>query len=94
MIGIMLVRWNEQPGTLACPRCNQPENAWHIWQCQDSTVFFVWALLMSSLSKWLKKVHAANSIIHRIIQRLTKWRISKPFSPALSDMPGFLSVDS
>jgi hypothetical protein len=61
-VGTMLVRWQEQP-TSACPRCDEPENARHVWQCQEPAVFFVWALLMSSLSKWLEKLHTANDII-------------------------------
>jgi hypothetical protein len=97
-VGILVhhaVWWNEQP-ILDCLCCDQPENAQHAWQCRDPAVFFVcWALLMSSLSKWLAKVHAANDVIHWIIQRLTKWRSSEPFSsPAQSDMPGPLQAIS
>jgi hypothetical protein len=90
-VGTMLVRWQEQP-TSACPRCDEPENARHVWKCQESAVFFVWALLMSSLSKWLEKLHTANDIIHWIIQRLAEWRSSEPFSAAQSDMPGLLQA--
>jgi hypothetical protein len=92
-VGTMLVRWQEQP-TSACPRCDQLENAPHVWQCQEPAVFFVWVLLMSSFSKWLEKVHTANDIVHWIIQRLTKWRSSAPFSAAQPHMPGLLQAIS
>jgi hypothetical protein len=92
-IGTMLVRWKEQP-TPDCPRCTLPENSRHVWQCQELAVFFVCALLMSSLSNWMQKVHTAKDIVFWIIQRLTEWRTSEPFSPAQSDMPGLLQAIS
>jgi hypothetical protein len=92
-VGTMLVHWKEQP-TPDCPRCSLPETSRHVWQCQEPAVFFVWALLMSSFSKWMQKVHTANDIVYWIIQRLTEWRTSEPFSPAQSDMPGLLQAIS
>jgi hypothetical protein len=47
---------------------------------------------MSSLSNWMQKVHTAKDIVFWIIQRLTEWRTSEPFSTAQSDMPGLLQT--
>jgi hypothetical protein len=90
-VGTMLVRWKEQP-TPDCPRCTLPENLRHVWKCQEPAVFFVWALLMSLLSNWMQKVHAAKDIAFWIIQCLTEWRTSELFSTAQSDMPGLLQA--
>jgi hypothetical protein len=90
-VGNMLVKWKEAP-TSACPRCGEHENARHVWTCQEPAVFFVWALLMSAFSKWLESVHTAKDVIFWIIQRLTEWRSSEPFSTAQSDMPGLLQA--
>jgi hypothetical protein len=50
---------------------------------------------VSSLSNWMQKVHTAKDIACWIIQRLTEWRTSEPFSPAQqSDMPGLLQAIS
>ena len=56
-------------------------------------VYFVWELLiMSAFSKWLGSVHTAKDVTYWIIQRLTEWQSSKPFSDAHSDMPGLLQA--
>jgi hypothetical protein len=90
-VGSMLVKWKEQP-TSDCPRCGEHENARHVWTCQEPAVYFVWALLMSAFSKWLESVHTAKDVTYWIIQRLTEWRSSEPFSRAQSDMPGLLAA--
>jgi hypothetical protein len=91
--GAMLVRWREEPAP-ACPRCDQPETARHVWQCQEPAVSLVWALLMSSCSKWLQRLHTANGIICWITQRFAEWRSSEPFSTAQSAMLGLLQAIS
>ena len=88
-VGNMLVKWKEQP-TSDCPRCGEHENARHVWTCQEPAVYFVWALLMTAFSKWLESVHTAKEVTFWIIQRLTEWRSSAPFSRPHSDMPGLL----
>jgi hypothetical protein len=90
-VGSKLVKWKEQL-TADWPCCTLHENVRHVWLCQEPAVFFVWALLMSLLSKWLVSVHTAKDITCWIIQRLTEWRSSEPLSPAQSDMPGLLQA--
>jgi hypothetical protein len=90
-VGTMLVHRKEQP-TPDCPRCGDSENARHVWRCQDPSVFFVWALLMSSFSSWLESVRTAPEIIFWIIRRLTEWRSSEPLSIARTDLPGLIEA--
>ena len=47
---------------------------------------------MSAFSKWLESVHTAKDVTYWIIQRLTEWRSSEPFSRPHSDMPGLLQA--
>ena len=91
-VGSQLVRcWGEEP-TSDFPRCGEHENARYVWTCQEPAVSFVWALLMSTFSKWLQSVHTAKDFTYWIIQRLTKWGSSEPFSNAQSNMPGLLQA--
>jgi hypothetical protein len=77
--------------TSVSTHCGMPPNAHHVWLCCESAVFFIWALTMSSFSTWLEAVHStATDIIYWIIQCLTKWRSSEPFSPANTDLPDLL----
>jgi hypothetical protein len=48
-VGTKMLKWGEQPRS-DYPRCGLPENARHVWLCQEPAVYFVWALLMSSFS--------------------------------------------
>jgi hypothetical protein len=82
-----LVQWREQP-TPACPRCGLIEDARHVWLCQEPAVYFVWALLVSSLSDWMVSVNTANYVVFWIIRRLTEWRSAEPHSPIHTDLPG------
>ena len=50
------------------------------------------ALLMPGFSKWLESIHTAKDVTYWIIQRLTEWRSSEPFSRPHSDMPGLLQA--
>jgi hypothetical protein len=90
-VGTKLVEWKEAPNH-DCPRCGLSENACHVWFCQEPAVFFVWYLLMTSFRKWLELVHTATDVIHWIIQCLTEWRSSVPFSPIQTDLPGLLEA--
>jgi hypothetical protein len=47
---------------------------------------------MTSFSKWLESVHTATDVIYWIIQRLTEWRSSAPFSPIQTDLPNLLEA--
>jgi hypothetical protein len=82
-----MVKWKEQP-TATCPRCGEDENARHVWLCQEPAVFFVWPLLMYSLSVYLELVHTATEIIFWTTQRLTEWRSQEPLSSIRTDLPG------
>jgi hypothetical protein len=82
-----MVQWKEQP-TAACPRCGDDENARHVWLCQEPAMFFVWALLMYSLSAYLESIHTVTEIIFWIIRCLTEWRSQEPLSPIRTDLPG------
>jgi hypothetical protein len=85
-VGTKMVKWKEQPA-VACPRCGKDENARHVWLCQEPAVFFVWALLMSSLSAWLlESVHTAMATIFWIIRHL------ESFSSVCTDLPGLSQV--
>jgi hypothetical protein len=87
-----MVKWNEQL-TPACPHSGQTENArHHVWLCPDPAVFFIWALLMSSCSAWLESVQMAKEITYWIIQCLTEWCSTEPFSSAQTDLPGVLQA--
>jgi hypothetical protein len=88
-VGTKMLKWGEQP-TSACPRCGLPENARHVWLCQEPAVFFVWYLLMSSFRSWLESIHTANDVNFWIIRRLTERHSSEPFSVIRTDMPGLL----
>jgi hypothetical protein len=47
---------------------------------------------VSAFSKWRELVHTAKEVTFWIIQRLTEWRSSEPFSRPRSDMPGLLQA--
>jgi hypothetical protein len=61
------------------------------WE-MDPVICFIWALLMSSFSAWLVSIHRANDITFWIIQCLTEWCSSKPFSLAHTDMSSLLQA--
>jgi hypothetical protein len=63
-----MVEWREEQPTPGCPWCGLTENVKHAWLCQKPAVFFVRALLKSSLRSWLESVHTANEITFWIIQ--------------------------
>jgi hypothetical protein len=86
-----MLKWGEQPRA-DCPRCGLPENARHVWLCQEPAVYFVWDLLMYSFSNWLTSIHTAIEVNFWIIRRLTKWRSLIPFSVVHMIRPGLLQA--
>jgi hypothetical protein len=70
--GRMMVRRKERESD-ACPRCGEPEDIVHVWQCAHDTDK-LWTKALSDLQSWLDSNGSHPEITNLIIDRLSRWR--------------------
>jgi hypothetical protein len=67
--GKMMVRWKQRESD-ACPRCNEPEDASHIWLCKNPELITVWNESIETRRSWLIAQQSHPSITAIICSRL------------------------
>ena len=85
--GKMMVRWKQRESD-ACPRCNEPEDASHIWLCKHPESITVWRESIETLRSWLIAQQTHPSITAIICSRLLEWKTGIPYSPLDSSFLG------
>jgi hypothetical protein len=60
--------------TAQCPRCDQEENAAHVWRCQNPDTQQIWTESIKKLAKWMEENDTHPRLAEDIITGLTHWR--------------------
>jgi hypothetical protein len=66
----------------ACPRCSNPEDAGHVWFCDQMGALDVWEKALLDLSQWMETVQTDPDIRDTIINNLRGWRSSSSPQPS------------
>jgi hypothetical protein len=70
--GIMMKRRRERLSD-SCPRCGEPENVQHIWQCRHDTDD-LWKRSMEDVRNWLSLQNTHPEMTRVILESLNRWR--------------------
>ena len=83
-----MVRWKQRESD-ACPQCNEPEDASHIWLCKNPESITVWKESIETLRSWLIAQQTHPSFTAIICSRLLEWKTGIiPYSPLDSSFLG------
>jgi hypothetical protein len=83
--GRMMLRRKERE-TDACPRCGEPEDIVHVWQCLHDTEK-LWDKALLDLRSWLESNGSHPEITNLIINRLSRWRLNNTTAALMSHIP-------
>lgn len=75
--GKMMHRWKKRESA-KCPRCDQDEDAEHVWICQGSGANEVWDQSISNLREWLKEQKTNPILTEALCTGLSAWRYTRP----------------
>jgi len=89
----MMVRWKQRKSD-ACPRCNEPEDASHVWLCKNPELIPFWKESIELLRSWLIAQQSHLSITATICSRLLEWKTGIPYSPLNSSFLGLRATDA
>lgn len=73
--GKMALQMGLRP-TDECPRCGEPEDSKHVWQCQADVASQLWEEQMAHLRVWLGRQGTDPRVTTILITKLTTWRNS------------------
>jgi len=58
----------------ACPQCGEPEDASHVWVCNQKGSSVVWDNAILRLREWLESVRTDPDLVETILLNLCLWR--------------------
>jgi hypothetical protein len=61
-----------------CPRCGEPEDSTHLWQCSDQGTEIAWYRWQRELEVWWRKSDTNPALGDAMIQAVELWRIGDP----------------
>ena len=74
--GKMMKRWKKRD-TAQCPRCDQDEDAQHVWKCQGKDANVKWENSIARLKVWMRRHKTHPTVILVICEHLSAWRYDK-----------------
>ncbi len=75
-VGKFMKIWKQRDSEI-CPRCDEPEDATHIWKCQGAEANGVWKKSLSNLDDWMTSVQTDPDIQQALLTSLNNWRFSE-----------------
>ena len=74
-----LVEWSEKDSP-ECVRCQEIENAAHVWKCQHQSTKAIWDKALLELKDWLIHNSSAPHITQALIEGLRNWYENTPYT--------------
>jgi hypothetical protein len=67
-----------------CPRCQQPEDAAHVWKCQQTEATELFKAAVDKVREWLREQHTFPPLIDAICDNIWAWRQGNPTTPSMA----------
>jgi len=81
-------QWKQRESA-KCPRCDDEEDAKHVWVCQGEGVDAVWSCALQKLHRWMIEQKTLPNLADVICDRLSAWRSNS--LPSV-EVTGFLGL--
>jgi hypothetical protein len=65
----------------SCPQCGNPEDAGHVWICDQMSASEVWDKALLEFSQWMASVQTDPELQSTTIDKLSEWHSGSPTSP-------------
>ena len=85
--GKMMLRWKKRESA-KCPRCDETEDAKHVWLCRGAGADEVWLAAIAKLRTWLVKKKTLPNLVDVLCDRLEAWRKNTLPSVSISTFLG------
>ena len=83
------MHWWKQRELAQCPKCDEEEDAKHVWVCQGKVIDAVWSCALQKLHRWMIEQKTLPNLADVICDRLSAWKLNS--LPSV-EVTGFLPL--